>query len=375
MERRQRAGTAGPAVVTSQRSLIDDLEVAITQRDIASRAEILRRITDLFAAGSVNYGGEQTALFDDVMGRLVNEIDHSARVAFGERIAMLSKSPPKITRNLALDDSIDVAGPVLKRSESLDEDTLILGAKTKGQDHLFAISQRSRLSENVTDVLVERGDQKVVISTAANAGARFSDFGYTKLVSRSKNDSELALLVWARPEIPREYLLTLFESASEIVQRRFEAADRSKAKLVHEMIKQAADQLQTSLRDYSSDFAAAMAHVAQLHQKGELTEQRLCRFAEGGKFDEATAALSLLTDLPVGAIERALVHDTGDQLLVLAKSINLSWKTTRAILAVRSGAGGEFPEYFERFNRLRPETARAAIQFYRLRERASILQK
>jgi hypothetical protein len=118
-----------------------------------------------------------------------------------------------------------------------------------------------------------------------------------------------------------------------------------------------------------------MAHVAQLHQKGELTEQRLCRFAEGGKFDEATAALSLLTDLPVGAIERALVHDTGDQLLVLAKSINLSWKTTRAILAVRSGAGGEFPEYFERFNRLRPETARAAIQFYRLRERASILQK
>jgi uncharacterized protein (DUF2336 family) len=375
MERRQRAGTAGPAVVTSQRSLIDDLEVAITQRDIASRAEILRRITDLFAAGSVNYGGEQTALFDDVMGRLVNEIDHSARVAFGERIAMLSKSPPKITRNLALDDSIDVAGPVLKRSESLDEDTLILGAKTKGQDHLFAISQRSRLSENVTDVLVERGDQKVVISTAANAGARFSDFGYTKLVSRSKNDSELALLVWARPEIPREYLLTLFESASEIVQRRFETADRSKAKLVHEMIKQAADQLQTSLRDYSSDFAAAMAHVAQLHQKGELTEQRLCRFAEGGKFDEATAALSLLTDLPVGAIERALVHDTGDQLLVLAKSINLSWKTTRAILAVRSGAGGEFPEYFERFNRLRPETARAAIQFYRLRERASILQK
>jgi len=135
------------------------------------------------------------------MGRLVNEIDHYARVAFGERIAEMARTPPTVTRTLALDDSIDVAGPVLRRSESLDEDTLIIGAKTKGQDHLFAISQRSELSENITDVLVERGDQKVVISTAANAGARFSDFGYTKLVSRSKNDSELALLVWARPEI------------------------------------------------------------------------------------------------------------------------------------------------------------------------------
>lgn len=375
VERRQGSRGGRPAVMLSHQSLIDELEAAIAQRNIASRAEILRRITDLFAAGSANFGGEQTSLFDDVMGRLVSEIDHSARVAFGERIASLWKSPPRITRELALDDSIDVAGPVLRRSESLDDDTLITGAKTKGQDHLLAISQRSRLSEGVTDVLVERGDQKVVISTAANAGARFSEFGYTKLVSRSKNDSELALLVWARPEIPREYLLALFESASETVQRRFEAADRSKAGLVHEMIKQAADQLQTSLRDYSSDFATVMAHVEQLHEKGELTEQRLCGFAERGKFDETTAALSLLTGLPVGAIERALVHDTGDQLLVLAKSIDLSWKTTRAILAVRSGAGGEFPEYHERFNRLRPETARAAIQFYRLRERASKSRK
>jgi uncharacterized protein (DUF2336 family) len=374
-ERRQRSRSERPAVVAARQSLIDELEAAILQRNIASRAEILRRVTDLFAAGSASFGGEQNSLFDDVMGRLVNEIDHSARVAFGERIAAMSNTPLRVTRDLALDDSIDIAGPVLRRSDSLDEDTLIKGAKTKGQDHLFAISQRSRLSENVTDVLVERGDQKVVISTAANAGARFSEFGYTKLVSRSKNDSELALLVWARPEIPREYLLTLFESASEAVQRRFESADRSKAALVHEMIKQAADQLQTSLRDHSSDFATAMALVEQLNQAGELTEQRLYGFAERGRFDETTAALSLLTELPVGAIERALVHDSGDQLLVLAKSINLSWKTARAILAVRSGAGGEFPEYLERFNKLRPETARAAIQFYRLRERASRQQR
>ena len=374
MERRQRS-SGHAAVVASHHSLIDELETAISQRNIASRAEILRRITDLFAAGSANFSSEQTSLFDDVMGRLVNEIDHSARAAFGERIADLRNTPPKITRELALDDSIDVAGAVLRRSESVDEDTLITGARTKGQDHLLAISQRSQLSESVTDVLVERGDQKVVISTAANAGARFSDFGYTKLVTRSKHDNELALLVWSRREIPREYLLRLFESASDAVQKKFEAADRGKVDLVHEMIKQAADQLQTSLRDYSSDFASAKAQIEELHKKGELTEARLCRFAEVGKFDETVVALSLLAELPVGAIERALVHDTGDQLLVLAKSIDLSWRTARAVLGVRSGASGEFPEYHERFNRLRPETARAAIQFYRLRERATKSRK
>ena len=123
-------------------SLIDELEASISQRNIGSRAEILRQITDLFVAGSGHFDGEQMALFDDVISRLVNEIDHSARVTFGETLAAAANSPPKVTRTLALDESIDIAGPVLRRSESLDDETLIVGAKTKGQEHLVAISQR-----------------------------------------------------------------------------------------------------------------------------------------------------------------------------------------------------------------------------------------
>ncbi len=364
---------------TSHRSLIDELEAAISQRSISSRAEILRQITDLFLAGSDHFDTEQMSLFDDVMGRLVSEIDHSVRVAFGERLSRIANAPPMVSRTLALDDSIDVAGPLLTRAECLDDETLIVGAKTKGQEHLLAISQRNRLSEDVTDVLVERGNQKVVISTAANIGARFSDFGFSKLVTRSENDSELALLVWARPEIPRDYLLTLFETASETVRLKFETVDRSKTELVREMIKQAADQIQTKLREHSSNFAAARAHIEQLHKNGELTEKQVFNFAVLGQFDETAVALSLLTDLPIGAIERALVHDTADQILVLAKAMNFSWKSAHALLTVQSNAGhhlsSESSEYLDRYKRLRPETARAAIQFYRLRERAAKTQQ
>ena len=373
-DRRNRNSGASQKIGPGHQSLVDELEAAIQQKNIGTRAEILRRITDLFVAGSDHFDGEQMSLFDDVMGRLLTEIEHSARVAFGERLAVVGNAPPNASRTLALDDSIAVAGPVLRRSKSLDDDTLVAGAKTKGQDHLLAISQRERLSENVTDILVERGNQKVVISTAANAGARFSQFGYSTLVSRSEGDSELALLVWSRPEIPREYLLTLFETASETVRVKFETADRGKTDLVRDMIKQAADQIQTQLRDHSPNFPAARANIEQMHKNGELTEARVCEFATRGKFDETTEALCLLADLPIGAVERALVHDTGDQILILAKSIDFSWRTTHALLALQGGADqrpvGVSGEYLERFKKLRPETARAAIQFYRLRERA-----
>jgi hypothetical protein len=86
-------------------SLIDELEAAISQRNIGSRAEILRQITDLFVVGSEHFDTEQMTLFDDVMGRLVNEIEHSARVTFGQTMASIANSPPKVTRTLALDDS------------------------------------------------------------------------------------------------------------------------------------------------------------------------------------------------------------------------------------------------------------------------------
>jgi uncharacterized protein (DUF2336 family) len=365
------------AIAAERQSLIDELESVLASPNISSRAEVLRRVTDLFVTGCDRFDGEQLALFDDVMSRLVDEIEKSARAAFGGRLAKISNAPPKVSRMLALDDSIEVAGELLMHSEQLDEETLIAGAKTKSQRHLLAISRRKILSEGITDVLVERGDRQVVGSAAANAGARFSPFGYSTLIMRSEADEGLAQSVWARREIPRAYLLALFETASESVRLTLEAADRTQATLIREMIKQAANKLQMQTRNRSPEFLAAQAKVQSLHQAGALNEDRLCEFAQTGRFDETVVALMHLSDLPIGVIERALVLDHSDQVLVIAKSIGLSWNTTKAILAVQSTDNTksrptrDFEQCFANFKKLKPETAKTAIQFYRLRERAA----
>jgi uncharacterized protein (DUF2336 family) len=357
-----------------RQSLIDELEAAFANRDIGARADVLGRVTDLFVVGLERFSDEQRALFDDVMCRLIGEIDRSARIAFGERLATIANAPPMVSRVLALDDSIEIAGAVLSRSEHLDDETLVTGARTKSQQHLLAISQRKQLNEAVTDVLVERGNREVVVRAASNSGAKFSEFGYSTLVTRSQGDDELALSVWSRPEIPREHLLALFAIASDSVRLEFEAADRKKATLVQDMVKRASHQIQTKIRERSSGFAAAEAQVRLLSQASALTEQQLRRFAESGKFDETVVALSLLSNVPVGAIERIVVHDCADQVLTLAKSIGLSWNTTKAILlfqaAIRGSSVKDVDECLDSFNKLKPETARTAIQFYRLRERA-----
>ena len=89
-----------------------------------------------------------------------------------------------INRVLASDDEIDVAGPVLEQSQQLNNEILIAAAQTKSH-----IARRSSLAEVVTDVLVESGDKAVVLSTASNAAARFSNRGYVTLVKRSTGRS------------------------------------------------------------------------------------------------------------------------------------------------------------------------------------------
>jgi len=361
-------------MVSSQQNLIDDLESVIADKNIGDRAMILRRITDLFVGASSKLSDEQVNLFDEVMGRLLQEIETSARATFGYALATVPNAPPKVVRMLALDDAIDVASPILSYSARVDDVTLVESAQTKSQAHLLAISRRKMLTESVTDILVGRGDQQVVLSAARNPGAAFSEFGYSTLVQRSSSDNDLAACIWSRPEIPRQHLLKLFAEASESVRRELTNKDPSKASVILEIVAQASHQIHMRAREKSAGYAAAYARVLSLHESGRLGESQLAEFARGNKFDEAAIALSFLCELPIALVERAFIDERSEQLIVIAKAFGFTWDTVKAILLlqdrVKNGSKHKLDQHFETFARLQMQTAKKAIRFYRLREQA-----
>jgi uncharacterized protein (DUF2336 family) len=355
--------------------LIDQLETALGSKDLARRAEVLRRVTDLFVLRSGSFSDDQIELFDVVMGRLVENIESAARAQFGSRIAKLPDAPRGVVRVLASDAAIEVAGPLLTHSERVDVDTLVDTAKTRSQEHLLAISTRPVLVEAVTDVLVDRGNKAVVSATAHNAGAKFSEFGVSTLVRKARDDGDLALCVWSRPDIPRQNLVKLFVDASEAVKHQLVEADPHRAELIKSMVAQATDDIQTKARAGSNDFAVASNHVRELNAAGKLNEAQLLAFADEGNFDRVVAALALMCDLPVGVVERALVQNQTEQIVVLARALEISWATTMKLLLMHAGVNGSSRQQlditFANFFRLQPATARTALKFYRMREKAS----
>ena len=356
-------------------NLIRELEEALSNGSAKRRTKTFLRITDLFVFGSAHFSDDHVALFDGIFNRLIADIETSARAALADRLATIPNAPPNAIRTLAFDDAIDVAGPILKQSELLDNVTLVENAGTKSQQHLLAISQRKFLSETVTDVLVERGDREVALSAARNSGAKFSEAGYVRLVKRSEGDDEFALSVGSRSEIPRHHFLKLLTKATHAIRQKLEAAHPQNAHEIKQVVAEVATAIQAKAVAASRNYVAARAFVESLRALGQLNEKDVEAFARGEKFEMTIAALAILCDLPIEVIERAMVQEDVGTTLIVTKAIGFSWATAKAILLLRAGKRGiaphELEQYAADFARLKRETAQQVIKFQRDRRMAA----
>ena len=341
---------------------------------VERRERTLKRVTDLFVFGSSHFSGDHITVFDGVFSHLVADIEQSARAALAERLATIPNAPPKLMRKLAFDDAIEVAGPVLTQSEQLDNVSLVESANTKSQEHLLAITKRKSLAETVTDVLVERGGRDVALSVAQNSGAKFSETGYLRLVKRSEHDDELARSVGSRPEIPRHHFLKLLSTASKAVRMSLEGAHPEHAHEIQHVVAKVATAIQEKVAASSRDYAAARARIETLRSSGRLGESHIAAFAQAGKFEDTAVVLSALSTLPIDVVERVLVQDRAETILIVAKAMDLSWATVRALLQLRAGTGGVSSQVLEQhmtsFMRLKRATALQAIEFLRKRQAA-----
>ena len=356
---------------SNRASLLDELNNAVVTGGAKQRERILERVTDLFAAGSRGYSSEQIALFDDILQDLTADIEVQARARLAHRLAFIANAPPRLIRSLAFDDEIAVAEPMLTHSQQLSDADLIENAGTKSQRHLLAIAQRLKLSEPVTDALVERGDRRVVRTVVANKGARFSLAGYGKLTTRARYDRKLTLALGERQDLPRQYFLKLLETASASVRAKLEAANPLAAAAIRDTIDDVATAMQQQTRKTSNQYPTAMREAKRLFNVGPATEAQLHARAQAQEFERTVIALAKLGRFPIDLVERALVDKGEDIILILAKAAGCSWTTVKKLLLMyvgeRNFKSADLARTFERYKTLSTETARKVIDFYERR--------
>ena len=360
-------------IAEAQESLISDLEEAVKAGSPEKRIQTLRHVTDLFLNDADKFSEDQIAVFDDVLCLLINRIETKAKAELGERLAPIDNAPVDVIQKLARDNEISVAGPVLTTSKRLSDSDLVEIAKSKGQDHLFAISGRNELSTAVTDVIVDRGEQRVVNRLAGNAGAKFSESGFSNLVARAEKDGALAESMSLRMDLPIKFLRELLSRATDAVRERLMALAPPELQ----------EQIRKTLQDIANavgfeaamprNFTAAEQLVRSMQARNQLDDQALMNFAVTHKIEEVTAGLALMAGISTDMIAKLMQSPRNDALLIPCKAALLMWPAVEAILrnrhANRTVSEDIIALAMRDYSRLTKETAQRTLRFWSVRDK------
>jgi uncharacterized protein (DUF2336 family) len=300
----------------------------------ARRAELARHVATLFALTSDRCSDEQVDIYDSVLIRLVDMVEDEVRRFVAEQMAGLRRGPEETIRKLA-EDQIEVAGPLLKKSTVLRDTDLVKIADSSGNCHRLAIAERDVLSEEVTDVLVRRGDLRVKRKVACNEGAIISEGTMSALIGDAAADATLQAYLSEREDLADEHIKSLVTIAGEEIRANLLARGKSlEADRVDEATEIAAQRMSNQYWLGRYDFETARSRVLLLAKRGMISEATLRRFASEDRFPEAVAAFAWMVRCGVEEVSHWMVRADPEPFLITARASGLSSITVGALLSI-----------------------------------------
>ena len=347
--------------------ILDELQELSATKSSESRRALLHRITDLFVITADEQQPDHKAAFDQIMDRLAYELETSVRAEFADRLADMPNAPTRLTHKLAIDE-IEVARPVLTRSKILSDDFLVKVAKTQSQDHLLAICKRDNINVKVTDALVDRGNDEVLLNVSSNAGANFSRSSFEKLTQNALDNSALNSILHDRSDTPDDLLKT--------IKKR--VADKIKAETVAKGIDISENEIDETIEEKSADLEtseaereASFQEIDYLHSRKQLDERVIIHYVKLQKTEETIYCLHLMTDLDQSTVKHCLLQAELPALAVLCKSNSFERSTFASLLQLRENigqaSGSQIVEAIRRYESLDKASAQRVMRFLKVR--------
>jgi uncharacterized protein (DUF2336 family) len=351
-------------------SRLTDLIALAEQPSSERRRELLRSITDLFFVHD-GHGANEMALYDDVMSRLAGDMEAAVRAELAERMAAAPAAPSTLLRNLA-SDQIEVARPVLEQASGLSEADLMHVARTQGQEHLRAISQRPAVPIAVSDVIVERGDDSTLGVLLGNEGAALSREAHEKVVDRAAANPALHEIVIDRQSLPVDLLNEMYFMVEAQLRDRIMARNATIDPAELEAALEAGRKRVAALDGaLPADYAEAEAAIRAMKARGDITPRSLAAMLRNREMTRFLLALAELADIDFHTAKRIIDRRELDALAIVCRAADFdrSLFLTFAVLILDRDADamGKAKTYGELYAALPRETATRTVRFWRMR--------
>ena len=353
-----------------QSSRLHDLITLANEPSSVKRRELLRGVTDMFFAGE-GHNAVEMSLFDDVMSQLAGEMEEAVKVELAQRLGEAPTPPRGLSRALA-SDSIAVAAPILRNSSVLTDEDLLHVARTQGQDHLRAISQRPSVSSVVSDAIVARGDDDTLGVLLRNEGAVLSREAHETVVDRAAANPSLHEAVIDRNSLPVDLLNEMYF----MVEARLRDRIMEKNAGVDPAMLEAAltaGRKRVAVEDGAlpADFAEAEKEFRTLRAKAQISPQILANMLRAKRTTLFLVAWADMADVDFHTARKILERREMDALSVICKAADFdrSLFLTFALLILEptDDVMMKAKSYGELYAALPRESALRTIRFWRLR--------
>jgi uncharacterized protein (DUF2336 family) len=249
--------------------------------------------------------GHTRPLAEAVLELLVRDVEKKVRQALAEAAAASANLPHGVASRLARDD-IEVARAVLMHSPVLSDDDLAEIVRTHAMQYALAVAGRERLSEWLSEVLVETNEAEVVAVLTGNPGAQLSLATLRRIVEDYRDDRTIQDRLVRRPALP-------YELVDQLVA---EIGDRLEWELIQlrRIGKAEARQLMAAARDRATLAIVAREHGEKSIERelrhqfttGDLGPEDIVKFLRDGEIARVEAGLALLADLDVPRVRELL---------------------------------------------------------------------
>jgi len=219
-------------------------------RDIAKakrppdNQDLVQALGTACLAPDTTLGTTESELLADILRRLVHDVEMPVRRALAKQLADRDDAPQDLIVLLA-NDVIDVAYPVLVKSNVLEDQDLIAIISRHARQYALAITERAKISTPVGEALIATDDTEVKVSLLRNANADLHARTLDVLVDESRKIEALRAPLLSRKDLNLDTAIRMAVWVGESLQRfiadRFEISEESLRDAVSDAVLEAID--------------------------------------------------------------------------------------------------------------------------------------
>ncbi|MBL6946178.1 MAG: DUF2336 domain-containing protein [Rhodospirillales bacterium] len=326
---------------------IDELYRLARQKSVEGRSALAETVTDLFSGESGVLTSRERALMFDILHSIIRDVEMSVRKRIGAQVAERDDAPGGLV-NLLANDDIEVAYPVLVKTNVIKDNELVEVIRNRTLEHQLAIAIREDVSEIVSHALVECGDGTVVRTLLDNKNARISRITMETLVEQSRRVNTFHEPILRRRELGSNLAKRMFLWVSAALRQtivdKFELDQETVDDLLEQAVFDEIESMETEERNPQKRTELATT----LMQNKEATPELLLAILEQGEVSMFVSVFTEMTKLSEKLVMRMLFEPGGEGLAIACKSIGLEKMVFTAIFSLSRKARPNLRETLQR---------------------------